>query len=94
MAQITFNGLVSAQAQAGEAATLTITKPDGTKEPLTATTLADKTYSATKTFTVAGAYSVSIHQNADSQYDAWDAGPTAFTISLEPRTGTLKVVVQ
>lgn len=94
MAQIKFSGTVSAQVAAGETVTLTVTKPDATKDTLTATTLVDKTYSVIKEYIVAGAYSVTAHGNADAQYGAWDAGPTAFTVSLETRTGTLTVTVQ
>ena len=83
---------MSAQVAAGETVTITVTKPDGT-ETLTATTLADKTYSVTKTYTVAGNYSAVAHQDADTQYSAWDAGPVTFTIALTTRTGTLTVTL-
>lgn len=93
MATVTFTGTVSAQASAGETVTVTVTKPDATKDTLTATTLADKTYSATKVYTIAGNYSASAHGNADAQYGAWDAGPVPFTIALATRTATLTVTI-
>lgn len=91
--QVTFSGSVSAQAQAGEVVTITVTKPDSTKETLTATTLADKTYSVTQVYSVAGNYSAKAHGDADAVYDAWDSAVVPFTIALTARTGTLVVTV-
>lgn len=93
MVQVKFSGLVSAQVATGETVTVTVTKPDLTTEVLTALTLADRTYSVTKTYTVAGSYSAKAHGNADAQYEAWDSSPVPFTVALEPRTGTLVVAM-
>lgn len=91
--QVTFSGSVSAQANAGETVTITVTKPDSTTETLTAQTLADRTYSVTKAYLVAGNYSAKAHGNEDSQYQAWDSTVASFLIPLSPRTGTLVVTV-
>ena len=93
MVQVTFTGAVSAQATLGETVIVTVTKPDATTETLTATTLADKTYSATKQYMVAGAYSAQAHGDADAIYQAWDSAIEPFTIQLAPRTGTMVVTL-
>ena len=93
MAQIKFNGLVSAQAQAGEAVTITVTKPDSTQEILTANTLADKTFETTKQYAVAGAYSATFHVDADAEYKAADFGPVNFNVELANRTITATITV-
>lgn len=91
--QVKFSGNVSAQAQAGETVTITVTKPDNTTETLTAQTLADKTYLVTKTYTIAGSYKAKAHGDEDSVYQAWDSTEVPFTISLTSRTGTLVVTL-
>ncbi len=93
MVQVTFTGVVSAQATLGETVTITITKPDATTETVTATTLADRTYTVSKTYTVAGAYTAKAHGNADAIYSSWDSNPVPFTITLTTRTGTLNVIL-
>lgn len=93
MANVVFNGAVSAQVTAGETVTITVTKPDSSTETLTAVTLADNSYSVTKQYTVAGAYKAVAHGNADAVYDAWDSAQVPFTVTLTPRTGTLVVTV-
>ena len=91
IATVTFSGTVSAQAASGETVTLTITKPDNTTETLTATTLADKSFSATKQYDIAGSYKATAHGDADAIYTAWDTAEMPFTITLTLRTGTLNV---
>lgn len=93
VANIIFSGAQTAQAADGETVTITVTKPDGTTEILTATTLADKTYSTTTQYTVPGQYSGKAHGNADAQYSAWDSTVVPFTVSLLARTGTLVVTL-
>lgn len=90
---VIFSGNVSAQAQAGETVTITVTKPDSTTETLTALTLADRTYSVTKQYDVAGNYSAKAHGNEDAIYQAWDSAVVPFTITLTARTGTLVVTL-
>lgn len=89
--KVVFSGNVSAQAQAGETVTITVTLPDGTKDTLTATTQADLSYSATKEYMVAGAYNAVASGVADSQFRAWTSQTVSFTIELADRTGTLVV---
>jgi hypothetical protein len=91
---VTFNGKVSAQPQAGETVTITVTKPDGTKETLTTQTIADLTYSVTKTYMDAGNYSAKAHgdktENATTEYSTWDTAEVQFLVkTLVERTGTL-----
>lgn len=93
MAQVTFTGVVSAQAIAGETITVTVTKPDATTETVVATTLADRTYTVTKTYIIAGAYTSKAHGNADAIYSSWDSNSVPFTITLTMRTGTLNVLL-
>lgn len=89
----TFHGIVSAQNQAGETVTLTVTKPDGTTDVFTAMTLADKSYSVTRTYTVAGNYSVTAHVDADAQFNAANSTPYPFTVALQDRTVTVNVTL-
>lgn len=91
--QVMFSGSVSAQAQAGETVTITVTKPDTTTEKLTALTLADKSYSTTKEYSIAGAYSAKAHGDADATYREWDSAVVPFNIALVERTGTLVVTL-
>jgi hypothetical protein len=93
MAQVIFSGTVTAQAAAGEAVIITVTLPDNTIETLTATTLADRTYSVTKEYMVAGNYKAKAHGDADGIYKAWDSEEQPFTIALTDRTGTLVVTI-
>lgn len=93
MANVSFSGAVSAQAAAGETVTITVTKPDTTTEAVTAVTLADKTYSVTNAYSVAGAYKAKAHGDADAIYTAWDSAEVPFTVALTARTGTLNVVL-
>lgn len=90
---VRFDGGVSAQATDGEAVTITITKPDTTTETLVALTQADRSYSASATYVVAGSYSAKAHGDADGVYKAWDSVAVSFTITLALRTGTLNVTV-
>lgn len=92
MAQIKFNGAVSAQAQEGEPITITVTKPDSTQEILTATTLADKTFEVTQQY-VAGAYSATFHVDADAEYKAANFGSVNFNVELANRTITATITV-
>ena len=92
MATVTFSGTVSAQAASGEAVTITVTKPGNTTETLTATTLADKTFSTTKDYLIAGSYITMFHIDADATYSAADAGPVSFTITLQTRMLTVSIL--
>lgn len=93
MANVTFSGAVSAQVSAGETVTITVTKPDNTTETLIAVTLADKTYSVTNQYVVAGTYKAKAHGDADAIYIACDSAEVSFTIALTARTVTLNVTI-
>lgn len=93
MVDVVFSGSVTAQVQTGETVTITVTKPDSTTETLTALTLADKTYSVTKQYAIAGSYSAKAHGDADVSYTEWNSGDVPFTIALQTRTGTLVVTL-
>ena len=91
MTTVTFNGAVTAQVAAGEIVTLTVTKPDGTTDILTAQTLADKTFSAIKDY-LPGDYTVNVHIDPDTQYSAADSS-VAFNVALIARSITISVIV-
>lgn len=76
---VRFEGVVSAQARAGEKVTIAVTKPDNSVDTLTAQTLADGTYSVAKSYGV-GVYSARAHGDADGVYDAWDSDVETFTV--------------
>lgn len=92
---VTFNGEVSAQAQAGEPVTITVTKPNNTTEDILTQTLADKTYTTSKEYSEAGNYKATAHGgkvvSGNTEYSAWATPEVQF--SLVARTGTLVVVV-
>lgn len=92
MTNVTFNGAVTAQVSGGEVVTITVTKPDGTTDTLTAQTLADKTFTATKDY-LPGDYTVKVHVDADTQYTAADSSVVSFNVGLEARSITVSVVV-
>lgn len=96
MTTFEFAGTISAQAQAGETVTITITKPDTTTEILTTQTLADMTYAVSKTYVEAGDYKAKAHgdkvETSNIEYSAWDSVEVPFTVkSAIERTGTLVV---
>ena len=93
MSIATFSGSVSAQEALGQIVTIIVTKPDGTTEELTTTTLADGTFSTAKEYTEPGNYSAVFHIDAGATYAAADSAPVPFTIPLQPRsiTGTVTV---
>jgi hypothetical protein len=91
MTTFEFRGVVSAQIQAGETVTISVTKPDSTIDTLTATTLADRTYSVVKEYLVAGNYSVKAAVAADAAYQGATSNSVPFTVSLATRTITLTV---
>lgn len=93
MTNVTFSGSVSAQAVVGETVTITITKPDSTTETVTALTLADRTYTVTKQYAVAGNYKAKAHGDENAIYTAWDSTTVSFTIMLTARTGTLNATL-
>lgn len=93
MGTVKFAGSVSAEVAAGETVTLIVTKPDGTTETLTTTTLVDGSYELTKTYAVAGQYSFVAHVDADAEFDKADSQPAPFTINLAPRTITATATV-
>ena len=90
MVNVVFSGSVSAQVASGEIVTLTVTKPDSTKDIWTTSTLADKTYTLTKPYP-AGNYSVVVHVDADAEYKAADSASVPFTVALVNRTITVAV---
>ena len=90
MVNVVFSGSVSAQVASGEIVTLTVTKPDSTKDIWTTPTLADKTYTLTKPYP-AGNYSVVAHVDADAEYKAADSASVPFTVALVNRTITVAV---
>jgi len=87
---VVFNGSVSAQVASGETVTLTVTKPDSTKDSWTTTTLADKTFTLTKPYP-AGNYSLVVHIDKDAEYTAADSTSVPFTVALVNRTITVTV---
>jgi hypothetical protein len=91
VANVTLSGTVSAQAASGETVTITVLKPDGTKDPWTTTTDTTGAYTLTKTYTVAGTYSAVATVSADAQYAAATSPTVSFTITLVNRTVTLNV---
>jgi hypothetical protein len=91
VANVTFNGVVSAQAAPGETVTVTVTLPDTTTDTLTATTDNTGAYTATKTYTTPGSYSAVAAVPADAQYDAAQSPLVPFTIAVANRTVTLNV---
>lgn len=95
--QVIFSGSVSAQAQAGEIVTITVTKPDMTTEILMAGTLADKSYSVMKQYDITGDFSAKAHGDrvvvGNTEYSAWDTDDVLFTIASVLRTGTLTVTL-
>lgn len=90
--QVTFSGTVSAQAQAGEAVIVKVTKPDSSIDTLNAATDAQGNYTVTQPYP-AGTYSATAHVDADSQYQSADSPAVAFTVALAQRTVTLNVAV-
>lgn len=88
---VIFNGSISAQATVGETVTITVTRPDNTVDTWTTVTLADKTFTLTKEYLVAGNYNAKAHVDADAIYDVWDSSIVPFVIGLTPRTGTFTV---
>lgn len=92
MATVTFDGVVSAQAVAGETVTLHVTKPDSTIETLTTVTLADLSYTTTKDY-LPGTYSVQSSIDADNLYKAALSTTISFTVSLMDRTITVNVSI-
>jgi hypothetical protein len=93
VANVTFSGSVSAQAASGETVTIIVTMPDTTKDTLTAITLADKSYTVTKQYSIAGSYSAQASGVADAMYSSWQSPVVPYTISLSTRTGTLVVTL-
>ena len=92
---MTFAGQVSAQAQAGETVTITITKPDGNGTAIIqALTNPDGSYQTTLDLEYATGYTAIAHVDADSKYQAADSPVVTFDViaGLSPRTITLGVV--
>jgi hypothetical protein len=92
VANVTFNGSVSAQAGTGETVTIKIIGP--TMDTLTAQTQADGTFNATPTKTyLPGNYTAVGHIDADELYSGVDTPVISFQIKVElqPRSATLKL---
>lgn len=94
MTTVTFNGIVSAQATAGETVTLHVTLPDNTIETLATITLIDLSFNTTKDY-LPGVYSVYVSIDADNHYKAASSAhaPVSFTVGLMDRTITVNVSV-
>ena len=90
VAIVTFAGTVSAQAAAGQAITITVTKPDATTEPVTTKTLEDLTFSVDYE-NVPGSYKAKARIEEDELYQAAESDEVPFSIGKEPRTITLTV---
>lgn len=93
MANVTFAGTLSAQAAAGETVTVTVTKPDGTKDTWTAVTNSTGAYSVTEVYMIAGAYSATASVAADADYAAATSPAVPFNISAANRTVSLNVAL-
>ena len=93
MVSVRFNGAASKQSAPGEQVTITVTKPDSTKETLTASTDAAGAYSVTKAYTVGGAYKAQPSIPADAEYIAVTGAEVPFVIGLADRTLTLTVTL-
>lgn len=91
VANVKFSGAISDQAGIQEG-TLEVTKPDGSKESISVSTLADKSWATTKIYSIAGNYSATIKFPADSQFMACEA-TKAFSIMLSARLVTINVEV-
>ena len=77
---VTFSGVVSAQASAGEEVIVVVTKPNGGTDTWTTLTTATGAYSITEQYAVAGNYSYTASIAADSAYKAVST-QGVFTIS-------------
>jgi len=91
VANVTFSGKLSAQAATGEQVTVAVTKPDGTKDTLTAATDTTGAFTVTQPYTVAGSYSAVASVLADAQNSSAQSPAVAFTITVANRTVTLNV---
>ena len=87
----TFSGKISAQTSTGETVTITVSKPDASKDTLTAATDAQGNYTTTKDYTVAGNYSAVASIPVDPTYTQATSPTVNFTIALITRTLTLNV---
>jgi hypothetical protein len=88
---VTFSGSVSAQAAAGETVTITVTKPDGTKDVFTTTTQADLTFTVTRSYPAGIGYKAVAHIDEDAEYLAADSPEVTFDVAKAPRTITLSI---
>jgi len=89
---VVFSGAVTFQAVSGETVTLVVTKPGGTTDTWTTTTLADKTFTLTKPYP-AGSYSIVVSIPADTEYKAAVSSSTPFTVNLLDRAIAVTVTV-
>lgn len=88
---VTFSGVVSAQVQAGEAITITVTKPGGGVETLAATTDANKAYSVVYNALPGIGYKAKASIGEDALYLAATSLEVTFDVAKNPRTITLSV---
>jgi hypothetical protein len=86
----TFSGKVSAQVASGETVSIVVTKPDATKDTLSAVTNNTGAYSVQKDY-VAGNYSAIASISSDNEYAAATSSEEQFTVNLTIRTLTLAV---
>ena len=93
LGEVTFSGNISGQIALGETVQITVTKPDLSTEILTALTLADKSFSTTKTYVIAGNYSAIANIAADTGYGAATSSSVPFVVGLASRTIVLNISV-
>jgi len=91
MGQVTFKGSVSAQAEAGELVTITVTKPDGTQSAVTTNTKEDLTFEVVYEDAPNSGYKAKARIEEDASYQAAESEEVTFSIGKEPRTITLTV---
>lgn len=90
MGTITFLGNVSNQAAPGESVTITVTKPDGTTDLVTAVTDAQGMFTATYN-AIPGLYAATASIAGDAEFDAATSNTVQFSVALTARTLTLSV---
>jgi hypothetical protein len=88
---VKFTGSVNKQSAAGEAVTITVNKPDGGVDNVSANTLDDKSFSVDYFGAVGVGYSAVAIIAEDVQYLAATSNTVTFDMGKESRTITLNV---
>ena len=83
------SGAVSAQETHDEEVEITIVKPNGTPDIISAFTLADLSYSVEYTADQTGVYTAKAHIGEDGMYQEADSNEVTFSVGKAPRTITL-----